>query len=421
MIKKACVLCIILFAGTSARAGGDNAIISDQKVAGGPTDFLVVHHLVLRGNNQSIGRALARLAQESFGSSVAASANPVRTRAQRHYIEKTYPILFERMRGVAAAYGKDLNDDSCDFSSLGYARIHAGCSVVYYPPQLTVSGQGIVSRNYDFSTGTLRGTKPPADELPCTARPYVLELHPDQGYASMAICSYDLLCGVLDGINSEGLTVALLADDELLSRYPTTIEATRGAAVGLGVQQTLRFLLDTCATADEAKEALLLTKQYYEFLPCHYLIADRHGHAFVWEYSQAHNKEYIVENPGRPLTTTNFSLHRYMKGQTPPSPAEVGRVCPRYCALCERIAQHEGKVDVNFIKENQKKVDAVAKPRLPERPPGRTLWHALYCPENRSVEVSFYLGDRKSDDGNSTIARSDYIAFRLTDQSARGN
>jgi hypothetical protein len=217
------------------------------------------------------------------------------------------------------------------------------------------------------------------------------------------------------------LTVALLADDELMSRYPTTIEATRGAAVGLGVQQILRFLLDTCATADEAKEALLLTKPYYEFLPCHYLIADRHGHAFVWEYSQAHNKEYIVENPGRPLTTTIFSLHRYMKGQTPPAPADVGRVCPRYCALCEGFAKHEGKVDLDFIKQNQKKVDAVARPRSPDRPPGRTLWHALYCPESRSLEVSFYLGDRKSDDGKPTIERTGYIPFRLTDQSARGN
>jgi hypothetical protein len=421
MIRKASVLCIILLATPSTRAGSDKAITSDQKVAGGPGDFMVVHHLILRGDNQAIGRALARLAQESYGTSVAASADPVHTKAQRHYIEKTYPALFERMRGVAQAYGKDINDDSCDFSGLGYSRIHAGCSVVYYPPEVTVSGRGIFSRNYDFSTGTLRGARPPAGDLPSTARPYVLELHPDQGYASIAICSYDLLCGVLDGINSEGLTVALLADDELLSRFPTTIEPTRGAAVGLGVQQILRFLLDSCATADEAKEALLLTKQYYEFLPCHYLIADRHGHAFVWEYSQAHNKEYIVENPGQPLATTNFSLHRYMKGETPPSPADVGRVCPRYCALCEGIARHEGKVDVDFIKENQKKVDAVAKPRSPERPPGRTLWHALYCPETRSLEVSFYLGDKKSDEGKSTIARSGYIAFRLADQSARGD
>ena len=48
----------------------------------------------------------------------------------------------------------------------------------------------------------------------------------------------------------------------------------------------LRMLLDTCATVAQAKEALLMTKQYYYAVPVHYLIADRHGEAFVWECSQ---------------------------------------------------------------------------------------------------------------------------------------
>ena len=33
-----------------------------------------------------------------------------------------------------------------------------------------------------------------------TARPYLLELHPDRGYASIAMVSYDMLSGVLDGM-----------------------------------------------------------------------------------------------------------------------------------------------------------------------------------------------------------------------------
>ncbi len=32
-----------------------------------------------------------------------------------------------------------------------------------------------------------------------------------------------------------------------------------------------RMLLDTCATVEDAQEALLMTKQYYAFLPQHYL------------------------------------------------------------------------------------------------------------------------------------------------------
>ena len=51
-------------------------------------------------------------------------------------------------------------------------------------------------------------------------------MHPDRGYASLAVYSYDLLSGVLDGINSEGLTVALLADDELIEKFGRILRMT---------------------------------------------------------------------------------------------------------------------------------------------------------------------------------------------------
>ena len=41
------------------------------------------------------------------------------------------------------------------------------------------------------------------------SRPYVVELYPDSGYATLAVVCFDLM-GVVDGINSEGLTIALL-------------------------------------------------------------------------------------------------------------------------------------------------------------------------------------------------------------------
>src|SRR5439155_3757856 len=126
----------------------------------------------------------------------------------------------DRMRGVAAAFGKRFDDDAWNFGGLWYlAPPRPGCSVMYFPPNTTAGGTGVVSRNYDFTTGTLRGEKPPAGELPATARPYVVEMYPDKGYPSLAVCSYDLLSGALDGINSEGLTVALLADDELMEKF----------------------------------------------------------------------------------------------------------------------------------------------------------------------------------------------------------
>src|SRR5262245_59482648 len=319
------------------------AIQQDRVVAGGPKEFQEVRHLVLKGTNYEIGQALAVIGQERFQLKPTPAGDGLRVRAQRKYLEKNYPILYDRMRGVAAAFGQRLTDDAWDLSGLTYLlKLQAGCSVMHFPPAVTADGRGIVSRDYDFTTGTIDGRVPPDGELPCTARPYVIEMRPERGYASLSLCSYDLLSGVLDGINSEGLTVALLADDELASKFK--MEPAMDSGVGLGVQQVLRMLLDTCANVDEAKEALLTTKQFYEFIPCHYLVADRHGRAFVWEYSQAHNKEHIIENPGRPLVTTNFSLHRHMDGNGPPSAAQAKNICPRYCLVCKRIEENGAKV-----------------------------------------------------------------------------
>ncbi len=388
---------------------------ADHVIAGGPKDFLEARHLVLKGSNEQIGHALANLARERYRAEPLPSTDRLRTRVQRRYIRQHYPILFDRMRGVAAAFGGRLDDDARNFSALWYAPgLRPGCSVVYFPPATTATGAGIVSRNYDFSTGTLMGQRPPPGELPSTARPYLIEMHPERGYASLAVCCYDLLSGSLDGINSEGLTVALLADDELMQKFP--MEPAGRDAVGLGVVQTLRLLLDTCADVDEAKQALLMTKQYYEIVPVHYLVADRHGKAFVWEYSHTRNRAHIIENPGKPLITTNFSLHRHLEGKGPPSARAAKEVCPRYCALAERIAARSDKVTAEFIKDCHRVADAV-RPAAKggSRASVRTLWHALYFPERGAVQISFYLREEGPADGSGAarVVRSAYQEFRL--------
>src|SRR5262249_36390237 len=184
--------------------------------------------------------------QERYQVQPSSSRDPLRTRAQRRYIEKNFPILHERMRGVAASFGHRPDDDSWDHSALMFTELRAGCSVIHVPPRATASGTSLVSRDYDYSTGSTPFGFLAPGMLHATARPYLLELHPDRGYASLAMVSYDLLSGVLDGMNSEGLTVALAMDDDLFSRHP--MDPTLGPGGGLGVLQTLRLLLDTCAT-----------------------------------------------------------------------------------------------------------------------------------------------------------------------------
>jgi hypothetical protein len=391
------------------------AILQDRVVAGSPTDFMEVRHLVLQGTNEDIGRALATLGRERFQLKSPAANDQLRNRVQRRYLEKNFPIHFDRMRGVASAFGQPIENDAYDFTALGYLLGAGGaCSVIYCPPELTADGKGIVSRNFEFGIGTVDNRWPKPGELAVNSRPYVIELHPDRGYASIAICAYDLLGGVVDGVNSEGLTVTVLADDELESKFK--MEPAIEGGVGLDELQALRMLLDTCANVDQAKEALLMTKQYYSFIPVHYLIADRHGKAFVWEYSQAHNKEYIVENPGKPLISTNFSLHRHLEKGSVPSVKKAKSVCPRYCALTEKLTSRSEKISIDDVKQCHK-VANINPPKMAMglKPPIRTLWHAVYVPERQSMQVSFYLRDETDPQHaeKTRIVRSDYLEFVL--------
>lgn len=384
----------------------------ERVIAGSPNDSLEVRHLVLKGTNEEIGRALADIAQERYQVRLQPARDSLRTRATRRYIEKNYPILYDRMRGVAASYGNAVTDDAWDHSSLMFTELRAACSVVHLPPASMANGTSVVSRDYDYSTGSLTFGFLQPGMLHPTSRPYLIELHPDRGYASIAMVAYDLLSGVLDGMNSEGLTVTMAMDDELFTT--AQLEPTYGPAAGLGVVQTMRLLLDTAANVEEAKETLLLTKQYYEYIPVHFLIADRFGNSFVWEYSQAHNKEWIIESPGKPLVMTNFSLNRHMDQDKPPSAETAKSVCRRYSFLADRMSAAPGSISEDFIRKTHRGVDAQAPATADQkRPPIRTFWHALYYPEQRRVKFSFYLRDEPLPDNKVHIARTDYLEFSL--------
>lgn len=70
------------------------------------------------------------------------------------------------------------------------------------------------------------------------------------------IFSYELLGISLEGINSEGLAVVHLADDESERKY--NIETALGNSVGLNELLSIEFLLDNCSNVMEAKPALLV-------------------------------------------------------------------------------------------------------------------------------------------------------------------
>jgi len=385
---------------------------------GGEGDFATVRHIVLRGSHREIGRKLAEIARERHGAGPLPPADALVTRCRNAYFHRNYPAHYQRMVGAAEAFGVEIDGGSADVSGIWYdLDVLPGCSVVFYPPACTASGHGILSRNYDYNTGSfseILGLPSTPGAVAATAHPYLIEAYPEGGIPSLCMCAYDLLGGCLDGVNAHGLTVALLADDETMSTHP--MEPAGQAGVGLNEINVLRMLLDTCADVDEAKQALLSHKHYYAVVLCHYLIADRHGRSFVWEYSPAHNREYITDGAGQPQVVTNHPVYRYRTlDELPHEDDNPASSYTRFRTLAAAIAGAARPLSPDDLKKNHACVsltERTAPLANTSRPrPHRTLWHALYDGQDRSVEISFYLGeDPTSADGT---RRSPYQRFRL--------
>jgi hypothetical protein len=277
-------------------------------------------------------------------------------------------------------------------------ELPAGCSVGFYPGSGTKDGHGVLSRNFDFPTATfteLVGLPPLEDERPLGADPWVVELRPDRGYASVTVGIMDVM-GAMDGVNEAGLTVALLADNETPEPEPTG-----GGRVGLAEHQVVRHLLDTCATVEEARVALLMAKHYYFFTPCHFVVADRSGASFVWEHSGRRNHELVVAPPDGPdgrLVCTNHLLHRWPDPDAlPDDSGPIGTAALTYHRWRALQAAATGAVvDRDDLRE------AFAAVRF-EAPlaEARTFWHALYDVEDATAELTFFVRD---DGGRSTYA-----------------
>ncbi|MGI8807447.1 MAG: C45 family autoproteolytic acyltransferase/hydrolase [Acidimicrobiales bacterium] len=370
-------------------------------IAGGPRDYMEVVHLVLTGTNREIGRQLATVARDRHGVAPAVGGDPLVTQARRRWYEREWPAHYERMRGVADVHGLDVDDDSVELGLLAFLGAAPSCSVAWLPASTVASGHPTLSRNYDFPTGTLTeilGGDAQPGELAMTARPYLVESHPTDGaHACLFLCAYELLGGCIDGVNDEGLVVALLADDESTGSDPTLTPA-----VGLNEIQLLRFLLETCATTAQAREALLAAKQHYMFLPCHFLVADASGASFVWERTA--NREHLVEGEGEVQVVTNHLLAGRPSLDDLPDGDGPSATYDRARRLTAAVEARSGPLAIEDIK--------VAHACVHREDPGfevRTLWHGIYDAADRSLDVSFYLGE----DAGGGVRRSPYRRFAL--------
>ena len=107
----------------------------------GKDSYQSVRHIVIRGTNEEIGKALGDIAQKEYGIlRLVQYPDAVYARAADLYMKASAPILRERAQGVAAAYNEKYEDSLSVFSELVYDAGPWGCSSVYYPPAHTTDG-----------------------------------------------------------------------------------------------------------------------------------------------------------------------------------------------------------------------------------------------------------------------------------------
>ena len=399
--------------------------------------FPTVRHIQYRGTNFELGRQLAELNIANHGDSLEKHrvVNPVYARVQREYLQRNWPAHWERARGAASAFGADPEDDRYDFSVLWYNMdlpLRPGCSNAFYPPHRSSDGHAYLSRNYEFSTGTLADVAgiplPPevnAQFAAMMGEPYIMEWQPtDGGYTSWAIHSNDLLGGAFDGMNSAGLAVALMADETAMG---TLHEPHMGPTdkVGIGELQIVRLLLDSCATVAEAKHLLLGVKHFYQFVPCHYIIADGSGDSFVFQFSLGRNHERFLEGGGEAQVCSNHAILDSQNGEIPPLTLATNSEW-RYATLQARVKERERFTPAE-MRANSAAVSVSQLTRLLLEDPGfrtiaanvdsRTLWYTLYDLTSGQVEVDFYLASSLTKTGEYLEQRSEIFSFAVPEKS----
>jgi len=381
------------------------AIEIDQVVCGGgERDFLTARHLRLSGNMVEIGGDLARIWAERHGG-LLRQFDPLLIRAQREWMSANWPENYARARGAAQALGVEIEAAHAPMSlpynlpeELLPAPVRAAnCSCVFYPPSCTSDGDGVLARNLDFSTGTLfdvLGLPGPANAPSHVSKPYIVEIRPTQGYATLVLCYFDLMSACLDGMNSEGLVVALLQDNESIAAGGTAVTQGAGAQEGT----ILRLILESCATVEDAKSAFLRTKQAF-MQPTHFIFADRSGASTVAERSR-YGDIHFTDGSVRPLCVTNHLLFEHE-----PTPSEMLAESTTRLSRLE-AATRSGTFSNAEIRANNESV-ACLQPL--EQSLERTIWTSVWNTQARELEIDFYLGEA----GPGRVRRSEILRFAL--------
>lgn len=384
----------------------------------GKDSYQSVRHIVIKGTNEEIGKALGGIAKNSYGiTELAQYPDAVYAKAADLYMKAHSPVLRERAQGVSVSYNKKYGDSLSVFNQLIYDAGPWGCSSVYYPPSSTTDGSGLLGHNMDYPLCSINKLlkRPEGNAPPMFTRNYVIELYPDKGYASIGVGTGDLL-SVVTGMNEKGLIAILHTDNYTAINTDPKMDIS-----GLIFPtQILRYILENCQTVEEAKIALLNQKLSLTFEPGHLLIADISGRSITAEINPKNLRVEFTENSGKPQPFTNHPLYRFNDPASFPkyTPFEEDNTFARYNRLVELLGQKKQfSADDVLLNQDQVKARWNNPGRGMANPiPNRTIWTDLYDQKTRTLKVKFYLKDGPIDPATGDpkdLVYSDFFKFEL--------
>ena len=385
-------------------------------------------HIVLKGNNTQIGTALGEIAQKDYGAtSLKKYADPIYGKARQEYMARNYPIMRERMKGIALSYGLSQDNDTFDTTTLPYDTGSLSCSMVYFSPETTLNGHAIASRNMEWylvPMDVFLGKAEKGTGKSMFTRNFLIEIYPDHGYSTMAIAGMDLN-SVIDGLNSEGLGISALEDEGMEPALEMPMAGERNS--GIVSTQITRLVLETCRTVEEAKLAFLANKEFLPIGAFHYMVYDSQGNSAIIEWNKTDGNLYFTDgNSSKPNIMTNHPMYKYSKyslenlseEKNPLSYDDPYDTINRYITMYNIISRHEGK----FSDEDIAKVLGAAEGNTvlqiegaKEPLPINTIWNAILDLTDKSLKVKFFLkkGPMDKETDKSTLIFTPYLAFKM--------
>ena len=210
----------------------------------------------------------------------------------------------------------------------------------------------------------------------------LLTLEPDEGYSTIAMVSMDLFLGAIDGINDAGFCAALLS----LSNENAVPAAPRFDC--FDELAIIRLLFEQCTSVAEAIRTFRNPPKYTSFLPCHYIIADRHGDSAVLEWD-GETSHVARSQQSEPLICTNHPLAMPQAADdTLDGPGIMGS-SDRFQLLKARLQRSTLHRETLWHAASLVRLNAFAAEGDVF---GGTLWTSLYHFDPPGVVVSFLQG-----------------------------